>query len=388
MKMHNIQPEWLTDELRSQFASVLVSLPGQSHAAQPPPVIEGYAGDLGLPDHAPAVANGILENRGLFECPHCEMLLSVVSLPAVGSCPACSGTLEVSVNASRFWQRAAVWVPWLLTLLLIFIIVWGLILIGNRLGLGSLDVESYDPVCDNRFESWPWSLRANQHCRIPPDSITGIGWDGRGGSHALVDPSFVVITHNTPPESLCFTDAAGRIHSRTVVSQHTLSMDAAGLPWIRLCRLDSPLPPSVRPLPILDLSGQRTLDLPLMMVGRHGRIGTEYPGAVEILYRTSHVSGRISSIGALQVPRKQPTKGDAKLRVGDSGTPLIANCGSDWYLVGVACAIMTNPDSAGAPEMHIHALLSPQLRDMIFAGAKPRAARLKKDDPKLFVAHW
>jgi hypothetical protein len=270
---------------------------------------------------------------------------------------------------------------------MIFIIVWGVILIGNRLGLGSLDVESYDPVCDNRFESWPWSLRANQHCRIPPDSITGIGWDRRGGSHALVDPSFVVITHNAPPERLHFTDAAGRVHSRSVVSHHTLSKDAAGLPWIRLCRLDSPLPPSIRPLPILELSGERALELPLFMVGRHGRIGTEHPGSLDILYRASHASDRLHSIGALVVPRTQAAKGDAKLRAGDSGTPLIARVGGDCYLVGMACAIMKDAATEEPPDMHIHALLSPQLRDMKHAGAKPSAVRLNRPDPKLIVAN-
>jgi hypothetical protein len=379
--MKTTQPEWLTHELRSQFNAALGSL-----SAQSPVCDQSYIADGIFIDDAPVAPKSAAEHRALFACPHCETLLGVASLPARGPCPACGGSLELSVNSSRLWQKAVAWLPWFLTLLMIVVIVWGVILIGSRLGLGSLDVESYDPVCDNRFASWPWSLRANEHCRIPPDSITGIGWDSRGGSHALIDQSFVVITHNTPPEKLFFSNGEGEVYSRKVVSHHTLSTDTAGLPWVRLCRLDSPLPDSIRPLPILELSGHSTLNLPLLMVGRYGRIGSENTGSLSIVYRMSDESTRLCSIGAFHTVRDKVSAGDAKLRVGDSGTPLIAKAGDNWCLVGLACAIAKSSVHKRANDMHIHALLYPQLGEMQLAGAKPSAVRLAAPDPSLFVA--
>jgi hypothetical protein len=269
---------------------------------------------------------------------------------------------------------------------MIFVIVWGVLLIGNRLGLGALDVDSYDPARDNRFEAWPWSLRANPTCRVPAESITGIGWDSRGGSHALVDPSFVVITHNTPPGKLTFRDSGGRVFTRSVVSSHTLSSDVAGLPWIRLCRLDAPLPPTIRPLPVLELSGHRQIVLPLFMVGRHGRIGSEKPGAVNVHYQPSSAGDRLFSIGALSSTRKKVEAGDAILRPGDSGSPLIASTDRGWCLVGLACAIVLNPDPKLPPLTHVHALLSPQLHEMELAGARPTTLSLAAPDPRLIVS--
>lgn len=383
--MHHSSPEWITDELRAQFSKALGSLNSQIPAERCVPVSQAYIADRPFPGQDGQVTRTGSESGAHFGCPDCGVLLGVVNLPAAGPCPACGASLELSINAPRPWQRVAVWLPWMLTLLMILIILWGVILIGSRLGLGALDVESYDPIRDNRFESWPWSLRANPRCRIPTSSITGIGWDSRGGSHALVDPSFVVITHNTPPEKLHFSNASGEVFHRKVISQHTLSTDAAGLPWIRLCRLDRPLPSSIRPLPILNLSGHSTLDLPLFVVGRHGRIGSENSGSVDILYRASHVSDRLVTVGALQVPRKPLNAGDTKLRVGDSGTPLIAMAGNDICLVGVACAIMKNPEPGNPPDMHIHALLYPQLQEMRLAGAEPSAVSIASPDPRLYV---
>lgn len=380
--MKTTHPEWLTHELRAQFNAALGSLDPQN-----PDCGSGCMADAVSIDDATAAPKSAAEHGALFACPHCETVLGVVSLPARGPCPACGGSLQLSVNSSKLWQKAVVWLPWFLTLLMIVIIVWGVILIGSRLGLGSLDVESYDPVCDNRFVSWPWSLQANEHCRIPPDAITGIGWDSRGGSHALIDQSFVVITHNTPPEKLFFSDGEGEVYGRKVVSSHTLSTDTAGLPWIRLCRLDSPLPDSIRPLPILELSDHNTLNLPLLMVGRYGRIGSETSGSVSIIYRMSDASTRLRSIGTFHTVKDKVSAGDAKLRVGDSGTPLIAKAGNNWCLVGLACAITKSSVKSRLAEMHIHALLYPQLGEMKQAGAKPSAVRLTAPDPSLFVAN-
>ncbi|MFM2197168.1 MAG: hypothetical protein RLZZ505_600 [Verrucomicrobiota bacterium] len=380
--MKTTHPEWLTHELRSQFNAALGSLSPQNPACDP-----SYIADAGLGDKSPAAPISAAEHGAHFACPHCETVLGVVSLPARGPCPACGGSLELSVNSSKLWQKAVVWLPWFLTLLMIVVIVWGVILIGSRLGLASLDVESYDSVSDNRFVSWPWSLRANEHCRIPPDAITGIGWDSRGGSHALIDQSFVVITHNTPPEKLFFSDGEGEVYCRKVVSRHTLSTDAEGLPWIRLCRLDSPLPDSIRPLPILELSGHSALNLPLLMVGRYGRVGSETSGSVSIIYRMSDASTRLSSIGAFHTVKDKVSAGDAKLRVGDSGTPLIARAGNNWCLVGLACAIAKSAVHKHSTDIHIHALLYPQLDEMKLAGAKPSAVRLTAPDPSLFVTN-
>jgi hypothetical protein len=121
------------------------------------------------------------------------------------------------------------------------------------------------------------------------------------------------------------------------------------------------------------------------MVGRHGRIGSENSGSVDILYRASHVSDRLVTVGALQVPRKPLTIGDTKLRDGDSGTPLIAKAGNDICLVGVACAIMKNSEPGNPPDMHIHALLYPQLHEMRLAGAEPSAVSIVSPDPRLYV---
>lgn len=278
--MQNTSISWLTAEDRAQYAKVL----GAFHTRKSTPLTmsgtDANAHDLDFACGTFAEQKPPRGHGARFDCPHCGTALRVANLPASGPCPSCDGPLDLTITTSKLWGRVAAWLPWLLALLMILIIVWGVLLIGKRLGFAALDVDSYDPVRDNRFAAWPWSLQANPTCRVPAEAITGIGWDSRGSSLALVDPSFVVITHNTPPEKLTFRDGKGRIYRRLVVSSHTLSRDVAGLPWIRLCRLDAPLPPTVRPLPILELSGHRKTDLPLFMVGRHSRIGSERPAGL------------------------------------------------------------------------------------------------------------
>jgi len=369
--MQHTSPSWLTAEDRTEHHEAF----GVYHAPNPASNAPYGAGanrhDVDFAFGTFAEPKPPCGYGARFDCPHCGTVLGVATLPVSGPCPSCGGPLDLPIITSKLWERTAVWLPWLLTLLMIFIIVWGVLLIGNRLGLGALDVYSYNPARDNRFKSWPWSMRANPTCRVPADSITGIGWDARGGSHALVDPSFVVITHNTPPEKLTFRDGDGGIFRRSVVSSHTLSYDAAGLPWVRLCRLDKPLPPTIRPLPVLELSGHLQVDLPLFIVGRHGRIGAERPGALKIHYQPSYTGGRLLSIGAFSSTRKNVEAGDAMLRCGDSGSPLIARTDRGWCLVGLACSVVKSPDPKAPPLAHVHALLSPQLHEMKTAGARP-----------------
>lgn len=312
----------------------------------------------------------------ILACPHCEIGLSVPTLPAHGACPSCGGRIHCPVSGNTSRSSGTVWLQWLIITTLAALLIWLIILIHNRIGLDSLDIGSYQPSHDNRFAAWPWSDVGNPGCHVAPQHITGIGWDGRGASHALVDPCFVVITHNTPPGKVNFRDGSGRAYARKVISYETICYDSPGLARIRLCRLNKPLPPGITPLPILDVAGRRRIDLPLYVVGRHGRIGHENPGIARIFDRQAYPWEKPSPAGVMACRQLPGRAGYAKLRIGDSGSPVVARTAEGWSLVGITLAITNGMNPDGPPDTHLHALLSPHLPEMRIAGANPSTIRL------------
>ena len=324
-------------------------------------------------------ASVIARNPGsIFVCPHCGIGLSVPTLPAYGTCPSCEGHIYCPVSGNNSMATRTIWLQWLIIILLTSILIWFVILIHNRIGLDSLDIGSYQPSHDNRFAAWPWSDGGNPGCHVPPQDITGIGWDGRGASHALVDPCFIAITHNTPPEKVNFRDGSGRKYTRKIISYETVSYDSPGLARIRLCRLSKPLPPGITPLPILDVAGRRRIDLPLYVVGRHGRIGHEIPGVVRIYDRQASPWEEPSPAGVLECVQQPARAGYARLRIGDSGSPVIARSADGWSLVGLTLAIRKAANPGDSPDTHVHALLSPHFPGIAIAGANPSTIPLPR----------
>lgn len=314
----------------------------------------------------------------ILECPHCGARLRALTLPAHGTCPSCDGGIHCPVSRKHGMASRTFCLQWLIITLLASILIWLVILIHNRIGLDSLDIGSCQPQHHNRFAAWPWSDRGNPGCHVPPQHITGIGWDDKGASHALVDPCFIAITHNTPPEKVHFRDGRGWKHSRKVVSSETVSHDSPGLARIRLCRLSKPLPPGITPLPILDVAGRRRIDLPLYVVGRHGRIGHESPGAVRIYDRQAYPWEEPSPAGVLECVQQPARAGYARLRIGDSGSPVIARSADGWSLVGLALAIRKAANPGDSPDTHVHALLSPHFPGIAIAGANPSTIPLPR----------
>jgi len=312
-----------------------------------------------------------------FRCPRCGGALAVEFLPASGPCPVCRETIHLAVAGQGATRRRMPFSVWLLVLVSILALTIALLLLGDRIRMSGLNVWSYNPSSDNRFRAWPWSLRVNPHCRVPSAALTGIGWDEWGRPHALVNPSFIVTTHNSPRGPIRFKDISGRILIRSVVSSHTLRTDEYGNAWIRLCKLDRELPPDVRPLPILDLSGHLTFDAPMFLIGRHGRIGSEQPVSVSIMTSTRQSREYLRSWGLLRASQERAGRGSASLRHGDSGTPLIARVDAEWVLVGLANAVDGSRE-AGQVTTHIHALLCPQIPEMRLAGANPGILELER----------
>lgn len=323
-----------------------------------------------------------------FSCPNCRTRLKAFQIPEIGPCPACDSPINLRAGMEPKKNFMLHLLPWVLAILLLGSIILGGLLVSGRLNLLDLGWNQRALGGENRFAASGWSKKENVHCAVPPHALSGIGWDEQGHSHALIDRSFLAISHNAAPESVSFRDISGRILRRSIVSTHTLCKDDNGLPWLRICRLDKPLPTSVLPLPLLDAPDGTESDMPLYLAGSNGRIDLELPGCFYSHHKTTNGSEKPQSLGVFITPQQKGMAGYATLKPGDSGSPLIAKKGNEWCLVGLACAVGKPDQDNQIERLHIYTLLATNSKDMVLAGASPRVTSFDKELPgKIASAH-
>jgi hypothetical protein len=321
-------------------------------------------------------------NSGLsFSCPRCGTRLKAFHIPEKGPCPACDSPINLRAGMEPKKNLMLNLLSWVLAILLLVAIILGGLLVSGRLDLSGLSWNQRDPGGENRFAASRWTKKQNVNCTVPPHALSGIGWDERGHSHALIDRSFIAISHNTAPENVSFLDINGRILRRSIISTHTLCTDENGLPWLRICRLNKPLPTSVLPLPLLDAPDGKEADIPLYLASNDGRIDMEQAGCFYTHHKsTSHLE-KPQSIGVFITPHQKGLAGYAKLKSGDSGSPLIARKGNEWCLVGLACAVGKPGEDNQIERLHIYTLLATNSKDMALAGASPRVTSFDEEIP-------
>ena len=327
-------------------------------------------------------------------CIHCGSALNVREIPARGECPSCGGFMEVSVSSfqtatacneehptTTFAARASQ-LGWIIAAILLGVLLAVMFLTEIRLRIFSTRVDDYEPIRDNCFASWPWSGAPNPSCPVPAAILASIGWDADGHSHALVAPAFIVATHDAPKGNIHFRTTDGKRISRRITETFTYSRDTQGRPFIRLCKLDQPVPISIRPLPVVAPANNTRLPWDVFIIGRQGRIGREFHSFAKIERRFHIASGQITSKGMLIAEPGELLPGQVRLRSGDSGSPALVHTENGWALVAVACAVKTGQAGRGSLLEHIYAMPGPHVAQMRITGAAIRIQPMTPPHPQ------
>jgi len=313
-------------------------------------------------------------------CPHCGSSLKVSRIPASGNCPICEGGLRVSIQALNERGEPDADHPgfesgklgWLVAGVLLLTLIVVIFVIETSVRLSASHVDDYQDASDNRFTGWPWRCLPNPDCPVPGEILTGLGWDDDGSSHALVAASFIVTSHNRVPPKVYFRAADGRRFTRKTTDSHTMVRDPSGQPFIRLCRIDQPLPPAIIPLPVLTFDKDTRLCGDLLIFGRQGRIGHESGARVNFSRGIDREDDYVVGRGELSTEPGFGQQGQIRLRPGDSGSPVLFRVRGQWTLAALACATRIHNQSGQFLLNHVYAVPGPHLEAMRMAGAEVR----------------
>jgi hypothetical protein len=313
-------------------------------------------------------------------CPHCDSSLKVSRIPASGDCPVCEGGLQVSIHALNERGEPDGDHPgfksgklgWLVAGVLLLTLIVVIFVIETSVRLSASHVDDYQDACDNRFTGWPWNCLPNPDCPVPEEVLTGLGWDDDGSSHALVADSFILISHNSVPPNVYFRSADGRRFTRKTTDNYTMVRDPAGQPYVRLCRLDQPLPPDIAPLPVLTFDKDTPLCGDLLVFGRQGRIGHESGAQLNFIRGIDRTGDYMVGRGELSTEPGFGTQGQIRLRPGDSGSPALLRVRGQWTLAALAYATRIHDQSGQFLLNHVYAVPGPHLEAMRMAGAEIR----------------
>jgi hypothetical protein len=314
-------------------------------------------------------------------CPHCDSPLKVSRIPASGNCPVCEGGLQVSIHALNERGEPDADHPgfvsgklaWLVAGVLLVTLLVVIFVIETSVRLSATRVDDYQDACDNRFTGWPSNCFPNPDCPVPEEVLTGLGWDDDGSSHALVASSFIVTSHNRVPPKVHFRSADGRRFSRKTTDNYTMVRDPSGQPFIRLCRLDQPLPPDIAPLPVLTFDKDTPLCGDLLVFGRQGRIGHESGALVNFSRGIDRGGDDRVERGELSTAPGFGQQGQIRLGPGDSGSPALLRVRGQWTLAALASATRIRNPSGQFLFDHVYAVPGPHLEAMRMAGAEVRA---------------
>lgn len=261
-------------------------------------------------------------------------------------------------------KRTPLPLGWIVAAILALVLFLVLLLTETQIRMFSTRIDAYKASRDNRFASWPWSADPNPNCPVPATAIAAIGWDPDGHSHALIAPSYIVTTHNDPPRKIHFRAVDGKRHTRRVIETFTHSQDPTGRPFIRFCKLDHPVPPTIHPLPVLNPPDQSRITKNIFIVGRHGRIAREFNAVARLDHCFDLKQGKFTTRGMLVTEPGDLRPGQIRLRLGDSGAPVLVRTNGGWALAAVACAVSTGRTGNRSFLEHIYAMPGPHIAAM------------------------
>lgn len=211
--------------------------------------------------------------------------------------------------------------------------------------LQALQLRGYQAAVHDRFTGFPSAPVMNPGFLHGAERFTGVGWyvpDTRRQFTLVTPRHFLCATHFLPVvgEAVRFVDSTGAVIERTVVAVIPVPNDTSGNSDISVGKLDADLPPTVTPLPWLNLAEEdAALGARIMAFGRFARGGNGVLAGLETLDETG-----ISDTRCLYFIYRNAS-GDADdcwFEAGDSGSPCFATVNGMPALVGTNSAVGTD----------------------------------------------
>lgn len=218
-----------------------------------------------------------------------------------------------------------------------------------------VQIRAYDPAVHDRFESgYPSDPVVNDGFFQADKELSGIGWRAANANHsyALITPQhFVGARHIQPSvgESVEFLSADGTVKTYTIGQVFNIENDAGEETDLFVAELTQPIPESDGVSPFRfpsDVSELALTGESLVVYGKSARAGTGLIDAFHDFGGDPLTGGAgINTTRTFDFTYSRTLGGpdDARLEVGDSGSPSFIIEDGELALVGTHLAILEDP---------------------------------------------